>query len=90
MADQFPPHKVIDGEVVAAPHVLSDKPPDNRMVQIRCDTHPEWMDCGLDRPDCIGYATSCEGFSLDSDVVTFRIRDRRRLSYPRLRPEELR
>ncbi len=80
--DERPNPKVIDGEVVDAPRVLSDKPATAQAL--RCDTHPEWLDCGLDRPDCVPFIAATE--PVDGP---HRFRDRRRLSYPRLRAGEV-
>lgn len=81
--------RTFDGEVVAAPRVLGDRPTGQRTVHLACDTHPAWMGCGLDRPDCVGFMATTEAVDfMTDDKVVFRVRDRRRLSYPRLRPDE--
>jgi hypothetical protein len=72
-------HEVIDGEVVAAPHIIGAEPAGPRPT-IRCDTHPEWMDCQLATNTCVPFQASAAATTHGS----FRFVDRRRLSYPRL------
>jgi len=78
-------HKVIDGEVVDAPRVLSAEPSTGR-AELRCDTHPDWMDCQLSMPACVAFSGTAT--TTQPDGAAFRVTDRRRLSYPRLRPHE--
>ncbi len=77
--------RTIDDEVVSS-RAISDRP--GARVDLACDTHPAWLDCGLGRPDCVGYMVTVDPPDYSSDVVTFRFRDRRRLSYPRLTADE--
>lgn len=77
-------HKIIDGEVVAAPRVLGAEPASGKVI-LRCDTHPDWMDCQLSTPTCIAFSETIRARPAD---VAFQFTDRRRLSYPRLRPGE--
>jgi hypothetical protein len=75
--------KVIDGEVVAAPRILAAEPA-GRSPDLRCDTHPDWMDCQLSTPDCVAFMQP----RTEPGSGAFRFTDRRRLSYPRLRHDE--
>jgi hypothetical protein len=81
---RHPRHEVIEGEVVDAPLVLAAGPA--VPVRLCCDTHPAWMNCGIDQPACVTY--NAPGDDVDDRTwtqraTTFRVVDRRRLSYPR-------
>lgn len=78
-------HPVIDGELVDAPRSLAAEPARPR-PELRCDTHPDWLDCQLSRPDCVPFASMP---TRPAPAGGFNVTDRRRLSYPRLRPGEL-
>ncbi len=80
-------HEVIDGELVDAPRVLADRPA--TAVVLRCDTHPAWQRCELALPKCVPYQTPPEPpdtRTWPERLTTFRVVDRRRLSYPKEPP----
>ncbi len=77
-------HEVIDGELVVAPRALHDRPAVE--VELRCDTHPAWQRCELALPKCVPYQTPAEPpdtRTWPERLTTFRVVDRRRLSYPK-------